>query len=80
MRLLNLGFLQRAGADLPTEVVKHPGKTRPAPTTPARRRILKGYRDNIHDVVDIGRVCDISPEMIIRALIQYSGLSLPAER
>jgi len=41
MRMLNLEFLQRAGADLPTEVVEHLEKTRTAPTPPAHRRILK---------------------------------------
>jgi len=77
MRLLNLEFLQRAGADLPTEVVEHLEKTRPAPTPPAHRRILKGRRYNIHDVVDFGRACDISPERICPELIRYSRLSLP---
>jgi len=41
MRLLNLEFHQRAGADLRTEVVEHLEKTRPAPAPPAHRRILK---------------------------------------
>jgi len=80
MRILNLEFLQRAGADLPTELVEHLEKTRPAPTPPAHWRILKGRRDNIYDVVDFGRACDISPEMICRELIRYSRLSLPPER
>jgi len=65
MRLLNLEFLQRAGADLPTEVVEHLEKTRPAPTPPAHRRILKGRRDNIQDVVDFGRACDISRRQFV---------------
>jgi len=64
MRILNLEFLQRAGAGLPTQVVEHLEKTRPAPTPPAHRRILKARRDNIHDVVDFGRPCNISPETI----------------
>jgi len=79
MRLLNLEFLQRVGADLLTEVVEHLEKTRPAPTPPAHGRILKGRRDNIHDVVDFGRACDISPEKICQELIRYSRLSLPPE-
>jgi len=62
MRISNLEFLQRAGADLPTQVVEHLEKTRPRPTQPARRRFLKGRRDNIDDVVDFGRPCDTSPE------------------
>ena len=69
MRILNLEFLQCAGADLPTEVVEHLEKTRSAPTPPAHQSIQKGRRDNIHDVVDFGRACDISPETICRELI-----------
>jgi len=61
MRLLNIEFLQRARADLPTEVVEHLEKTRPAPTPPAHRRILKGRRDNIHDVVDFGNSTQYIP-------------------
>jgi len=80
MRILNLEFLQPAGADLQTEVVEHLEKTRPAPTPPAHRRILKGLRDNILDVVDFGRACDISPETICWELKRYSRLSLPPER
>jgi len=72
MRILNFEYLQRAGADLPTEVVEHLEKTRPAATPLAHRRILKGRCDNIHDVVDFGRACDISPETICRELIRYS--------
>jgi len=68
-RILVLEFIQRAGADLPTEVVEHLEKTRPAPTPAAHRWILKGRRDNIDDVVDFGRACDISPETICRELI-----------
>ena len=79
MRILNLAFLQRAGADLPTEVVEHLEKTRLAPTPPAHQRILKGRRDNIHDVVDFGRAGDISPEMICWKLRRYSQLSLSPE-
>jgi len=80
MRILNLEFPQRAGADLPTEVVEHLEKTRPAPTPPAHRRTLKGRRDNIHDVVDFGRACNICPETICRELIRYCRLNLPPER
>jgi len=80
MRLLHLEFLQRAGADLPTVVVEHLEKTRPAPTPPAYRRILKGRRDNIHDAVDFRRTCNISLETICWALIRYSRPSLPPER
>ena len=80
MRLLNLESLRRAGDDLPTEVVEHLEKTSSAPTPLAHRRILKGRRDNVYNVIDFGRVCDISPETICRELIRYSRLNLPPER
>ena len=80
MRLLNLEFLPCAGADLPTEVVEHLPKTRPAPTPPAHHSILKGCCDNINDVVDFGRACNISLETICRKLIRYSRLSRPPKR
>jgi len=80
MRILNFQCLQRAGADLTTEVVEHLEKTRPTPTPPAHRRSLKGRRDNIHDVVHFRRACDMSPQTIWRELIRYSRLSLPPER
>jgi len=79
IRILNLEFLQRAGADLPTDVVEHLVKTMLAPTPQAHRRTLKAHRDNIHDVVDFGTACDISPETICRELIRHSQLSLPPE-
>jgi len=79
MRPLHLEFLQRAGADLPTEVVEHLEKTRPAPTPPANRRILKGRCDNIHDVVDYLRACNISLKTICWELIPYSRPSLPPQ-
>ena len=53
-------------------------RTTPAP--PAYRRILKGRRDNVRDVVDFGRVLDVSSEAIYRELIRYSRLSLPLGR
>jgi len=80
MTLLNLEFLQCAGANLPTKLVEHLEKTRPAPTPPAHCRILKRRGDNIHNVVDFGTACDISPETICRELMRYSRLSLPPER
>jgi len=79
MRLLNLEFLQRAGADLPTEVVEHFEKSSPTPAPPAHLRILKGRRDNIRDVIDFGTAGTIFPEMMCRELIRYSRLSLPSD-
>ena len=80
MRLLNLESLRLEGDDLPTEVVEHLEKTSSARTPPAHRRILKGRRDNVYNVIDFGRACDISPETICRELIRYSRLNLPPER
>jgi len=79
IRLLKMEFLQRAGADLPAEIVKHLEKTRPRATPPAHRRILKERRDNIHHFVDFCRAYDKSRETICRELIGYSSLSLPLE-
>ena len=50
------------------------------PTPPVHCRILKRCRDNDYNVIDFGRVCDISPETICRELIRYSRLNLPPER
>jgi len=55
MRLLKMELLQCAGADLPTEIVKHLEKTRARATPPAHRRILKERQDNIHHFVDFCR-------------------------
>ena len=79
MRLLKLKAGRRAGDDLPTEVVEHLEKTSSAPTPPAHRRILKGRRDNVYNVIDFCRTCDISPVTICRELIRYSRLNLPPE-
>jgi len=79
MRILNLEFLQRAGADLPTDVVEQLERTRPAPTSPAHRRILKPRRANIPDVLDFGRACDLSPVTICQELIRSGQLSLRPE-
>ena len=64
MRLLNLDFLRRAGLELPADVVQHLEKTRTSQQPPSNRRVLKGRRDDIHDISDFGRVCNISPDTI----------------
>jgi len=81
MRLLNLVFLRRAGADLPAAVVEYLEETLTAPSAPpVYRRMLKGYRDDVRDVADFGRALKVSPETICRELIRYSRLSLPLGR
>ena len=80
MRLLNLDFLRRAGLELPADVVQHLEKTRTSQQPPSNRRVLKGRRDDIHDISDFGRVCNISPDTIRRELIRYSRLNLPHQQ
>jgi len=80
VRLLNLEFLHRAAAHLPTKVVKHLEKTRPAHALPAHARILKVRSDNIHNVNYFGRACNISPKTICRELLHYIQLTLSCER
>ena len=80
MRLLNLEFLRHARANLPGEVVEYLEKRRTAPAPPAYHRILKERCDIVRDVVEFGRVLDVSPEAICRELIRYSRLSLPPGR
>ena len=77
IRLLNLEFLRRTGADLPAEVVEHLEKTRTTPVSPAYSRILKEHCDDIRDVADFSRVSNVSLETICRELIHYCRLSLP---
>ena len=64
-------------ADLPEEIVQNLEKTSTAPAPPAYHRILQGRRNNMRDVVDLGRVLDVSSEAICREFIQYGRLSLP---
>jgi len=81
MRLLNLEFIRRAGADLPAELVEHLEETLTAPSAPpVYRRMLKGHRDDVRDVADFGRALKVSPGTICRELIRYSRRSLPLGR
>ena len=71
MRLLNLEFLRRAGADLPAEVVQHLEETLTAPSAPpVYPRMLEGHRDDVQDIADFGRALKVSPETICRELIR----------
>jgi len=73
MRLLNLEFLRRGGADPPAEVVEHLAETLTAPSAPpVYRRMLKRHCDDVQDVADFGRAFKVSPETICRELIRYS--------
>ena len=76
IRLLNLEFLRDAGVELAAEVIEHLEKTRTSQAPPSSRKVLKGRREDICDVIDFRRVCDILPETICRELIRYSRLNL----
>lgn len=81
MRLLNLESLRRRGADLSADVLQHLESTTSAVTAPVvRRRILKGRRDDVSNVLDFSKVSGVSLESICRELIRYSRHNLPTER
>ena len=42
-----------------------------------RRRVLKGLREDVSNVVDFSRILSVSPEIIYRELILYSRYNLP---
>ena len=81
MRLLNLESLQGHGADLSTDVQQHLETTVSAVTAPVvDRRILKGHRDDLSNVLDLSKVSGVSLDSICVELIRYSRHSLPSER
>jgi len=71
MRLLNLESVRRRGADLSADVLQHLESTTSAETAPVvRRRILKGRRDDVSNVLDFSKVSRVSLESICRELIR----------
>jgi len=81
MRLLNLKSLRRRGADRSADVLQHLENTTSAVTVlVGRRRILKGGRDDVSNVLDFSKVSWVSLESICRELIRYSRHNLPTER
>ena len=81
MRLLSLESLRRCGADLSTDVLQHLDSTTSAvPALVVLRRILKGSRDDVSNVLDFSKVLGVSLENIYRELIRYSRHNLPADR
>ena len=79
MRLLNLESVQARGAYLSADVLQHLDRT---PSTVSqqviRRRILKGCREDVSNVVDFSRISGVLLEIIYRELIRYSRHNLPA--
>jgi len=79
MRLLNLDSLQASGTDLAADVLQHLDRTTSTVSQPViRRRILKGRREDVSNVVDFSRISGVSLEIIYRELIRYSRHNLPA--
>jgi len=78
MRLLNLESVQARGLDLSAEVLQYLDRTTSTVSQPViRRRILKGRREDVSNVVDFSRILGVSLEIIYRELIRYSRHNLP---
>jgi len=70
MRLLNLNWLRRRRANLGDEVLGYLHKTKGTVSMPAPcRRILKGRRDDVFDIIDFCMVLGISLDGICLELI-----------
>jgi len=81
LRLLSLKPLRHRGADLFADVLQHLVTTTSAATVLVfRRRLLKGGRDDVSDVLDFSNVSGVPLEIIYRKLIRYSRHNLPTER
>jgi len=81
MRLLNLESLKCRDADLSADVVHHLDRTASTVTAAppfVRRRVLKGPREDVSNVVDFSRISRVSLEIIYHELIRYSRHNLPA--
>jgi len=81
MRLLTLKTLRRRGTDLSADVLQHLESRTSAVTTPVvRRKIPKGRREDVSNVLDFSKVSGLSLESICREFIRYSRHNLPTER
>jgi len=70
LRLLNLESLRHRGADLSADVLQHLESTTSVVTAPVvRRRILKGRRDDVSNVLDFSKVSGVSLESRCREWI-----------
>ena len=80
IRLLNLQSRKNHGADLSPDVLKHLDRTTSTVSPPVFcRRILKGRRGDVSNIVDFSRISGVSLEIIYRALIPYSRNNLPID-
>jgi len=70
MRLLNLQSLKNRGTDLSPDVLKHLDRTTCTVSPPVIcRRILKGRRGDVSNIVDFGQISGVSLEIIYHELI-----------
>ena len=78
MRLLNLQSLKDRSADLSPDVLKYLDRTTSTVSPPVIcKRILKGHRGNVSNIIDFSRISGVSLEVINSELIQYSRHNLP---
>jgi len=81
MRLLNLESLKCCDADLSGDVLHHLDRTACTVTAVApvvRRRVLKGHREDVSNVVDFSGISVVSLEIIYPELIRYGRHNLGA--
>ena len=80
MRLLNLQSLKKRSTDLSPNVLNHFNRTTSTVSPPVIcRRILKGRRGDVSNIVDFSRISGVSLEIIYRELIRYSRHNLPMD-
>ena len=80
MRVLNLKSLKNRGADLSPDVLKHLDTTTSTVSQPVIcRRILKGRRGDVFNIVDFSRISGVSLKIIYRELIRYSRHNQPID-
>ena len=78
MRLLNLQSLKHCSTDLSPDVSKHLDRTTSTVSPPVIcRRILKGHRGDVSNIVDFSRISGVSLEIIYRDFIRYSRHNCP---
>jgi len=80
IRVLNWQSLKNRGSDLSPNVLKHLDRTTSMVSPPVIcRRILKGRRGDVSNILDFSRISGVSLEIIYRELIRYSRHNLPRD-